>query len=130
MGSNWVNWKSDGCVKPSVSSKLQRSWTLDKTPHGAYLPSHTAHPSFNAAAAAAAQSSQIQFLFSTRNSLVQWPIRTAWDMGLVVMLESGSCLLSYSVLTWYLSAITAWSSELASKVLNKNLTFVYLSNGL
>ncbi|VVA97562.1 unnamed protein product [Arabis nemorensis] len=31
-----------------------------QTPHGAYLPSHTAHPSFNAAAAAA-QSSQMQF---------------------------------------------------------------------
>ncbi|KAJ0244791.1 hypothetical protein HA466_0183320 [Hirschfeldia incana] len=32
-----------------------------QTPHGAYLPSHTAHPSFNAPTAAATQSSQMQF---------------------------------------------------------------------
>ncbi|CAH8359844.1 unnamed protein product [Eruca vesicaria subsp. sativa] len=32
-----------------------------QTAHGAYLPSHTAHPSFNSPAAAATQSSQMQF---------------------------------------------------------------------
>ncbi|KAF7117056.1 hypothetical protein RHSIM_RhsimUnG0003800 [Rhododendron simsii] len=32
-----------------------------QTPHGGYMPSHTGHASFNAAAAAAAQSSHMQF---------------------------------------------------------------------
>ncbi|KFK38755.1 hypothetical protein AALP_AA3G156400 [Arabis alpina] len=53
-------WMQNPRDLSSLQSPQYYNVAGQQTPHGAYLPSHTAHPSFNAAAAAA-QSSQMQF---------------------------------------------------------------------
>ncbi|KAA8541651.1 hypothetical protein F0562_022803 [Nyssa sinensis] len=76
--SSWLKYKDNNLYVPSQQAetseiRIQNPRELPslqpasyynmpgQTPHAAYMPSHTGHASFNAAAAAAAQSSHMQF---------------------------------------------------------------------
>ncbi|MED6210764.1 hypothetical protein PIB30_067183 [Stylosanthes scabra] len=76
--SSRVKYKDNNLYVPNPQAETSEIWIQNprelpgmqsapyynlpgQTPHGAYMPSHTGHASFNAAAAAAAQSSHMQF---------------------------------------------------------------------